>query len=190
MGLWVQRGFPSSTKGACCGGPVLGARGRDVCRQLCLPSRAAHTSHVSALWLSCGLSVAILCHQRGCCDCFYPFFTECNCTENGVCNAGLHGDGFCFCAEGWTGERCEIRLGEGCQAPPPAIPWDPVPYGRFPNSWVFKQLVRSISKKKQSHPEIRPMLLNFTRVGVVRRRKRKAPLDHERVPELRGAPRA
>ncbi|KAF2986533.1 hypothetical protein EK904_010304 [Melospiza melodia maxima] len=35
---------------------------------------------------------------------------ECNCTENGVCNGGLHGDGFCFCAEGWTGERCETRL--------------------------------------------------------------------------------
>lgn len=32
-----------------------------------------------------------------------------------MCNGGLHGDGFCFCAEGWTGERCEVRLGEGCQ---------------------------------------------------------------------------
>lgn len=48
----------------------------------------------------------------------YPFLAECNCTENGVCNGGLHGDGFCFCAEGWTGERCETRLGEGCQATP------------------------------------------------------------------------
>lgn len=187
--MWVQRGFPSSMRGACCGEPVLAARGKDVCRQPCLPSCAAHTSHVSASWPSRGLSVTILCHQHGCCDCFYPFFTECNCTENGICNAGLHGDGSCFCAEGWTGERCEIRLGEGCQAPPPAIPWDPVPYGRLPNSWLVQAAGQKYLQKELSDAEICPVLLNFTRAGVVGRRKRKAPLDHDRAPQLRGAPR-
>uniref|UniRef100_A0A8C5T9B3 Stabilin 1 n=1 Tax=Malurus cyaneus samueli TaxID=2593467 RepID=A0A8C5T9B3_9PASS len=43
--------------------------------------------------------------------------TECSCTEHGVCNGGLHGDGFCFCAEGWTGDRCETRLGEALVTP-------------------------------------------------------------------------
>ncbi|XP_042309906.1 stabilin-1 isoform X2 [Sceloporus undulatus] len=37
---------------------------------------------------------------------------ECHCTENGICNEGLHGDGFCFCTAGWTGERCETELAE------------------------------------------------------------------------------
>lgn len=41
---------------------------------------------------------------------FLPL-SECNCTENGICNEGVHGDGFCFCFGGWTGESCETPLG-------------------------------------------------------------------------------
>lgn len=109
-----------------------------VCVLPCLPSCTAHASHVSATWLSHGLSMAFHCHQGRCHDCFYPFLTECNCTENGVCNGGLHGDGVCFCAEGWTGDRCEVRLGEGCQAPPPAVLCDSVACGCFPSSWIVQ----------------------------------------------------
>lgn len=133
--------------------------------------------------------------RHKCCVC--SFLTECNCTENGVCNAGLHGDGFCFCAQGWTGEHCEIRLGEGCSAVPwgpPAIPWDLLPHGCFPRSRVVQAAVQKYLQKgalsREAHPEICHMLLNFTRVEVVRKGwKRKALLDHERVPGLRGAPR-
>lgn len=128
----------------------------------------------------------------------YPFLTECNCTEHGVCNAGLHGDGFCFCAEGWTGARCEIRLGEGCSAvpwDPPDVPWDLLPQGCFPRSWVLQAAVQKYPQKGalvscEAHPKICHVLLNFTRVGVVGKgRRRKDLLDHEQVPELRGAPR-
>lgn len=85
-----------------------------------------HLCHVAGPWSLHGLSLP----PR---DSVFIHSSECNCTENGVCNGGLHGDGFCFCAEGWTGDRCEIRLGEGCQPPPPTVPWDPVPYACFPS---------------------------------------------------------
>ncbi|KAJ6667712.1 hypothetical protein lerEdw1_016033 [Lerista edwardsae] len=49
---------------------------------------------------------------------FLPF-AECNCTENGICNEGLHGDGFCFCSAGWTGEHCEILLAVTPTCSPP-----------------------------------------------------------------------
>lgn len=98
-----------------------------------------------------------------CCVC--PSLTECNCTEHGVCNAGLHGDGFCFCAEGWTGARCEIRLGEGCSAvpwDPPAAPWDLLPQGCFPRSWVVqKYLQKGALVSCEAHPEICHVLLKF-----------------------------
>lgn len=170
----------------------LAATGRDASILPVLPSCTAHTSHLSATCLSHGLSVAFHCHRGRCRDSVFIHSSECNCTENGVCNGGLHGDGFCFCAEGWTGDRCEIRLGEECQAPPPAIPWNPVPYGCFPSSWIVQAAGQKYVQKGAlscgAHPEIWPVLLNFTRAGVVRRR-RKAPLNHEQVPELRGAPR-
>lgn len=106
-------------------------------------------------------------HKR----CVCPFLTECTCTENGVCNGGLHGDGFCFCAEGWTGERCETRLGEGCSA----LPWDLLPHGCFPRCWVVQAAVQKYLQNGALGCEA--LLLNFTRVGVGRRgRRRKALL--------------
>lgn len=75
-----------------------------------LPTQAVLLSHFCPVDFCCSEG---RCHYSVLCR----FLAECNCTENGVCNGGLHGDGFCFCAEGWTGERCETRLGEGCRAP-------------------------------------------------------------------------
>lgn len=182
MGCCGCRGSSCSVKGVCDRGP--GLAGRDVSGS-CAHLHTCPQCHISATWLSRALPL-----RHKCCVC--PFLTECNCTENGVCNGGLHGDGFCFCAEGWTGERCETRLGERCSAipwDPPAVPWHLLPHGCFPRSWAVQAAVQKDLQKGalscEAHPEICHMLLNFTRVWVVRR---KALLDHEQVPELRGVP--
>lgn len=40
-----------------------------------------------------------------------PVSLACNCTEHGSCDQGVKGTGSCFCDEGWTGQRCENKLG-------------------------------------------------------------------------------
>lgn len=60
-------------------------------------------------------------------------------------------------------------------------------------SWVVQEAVQKYLQKGvlscEAHPKICHMLLSFTRVGVVRKgQRRKALVDHEQVPELRGAP--
>lgn len=141
MGYCECRGSSSSVKGVCDRGPGLAGRQVSV-------SVPTFTPAHSATFLPRGCPRPFPPRHK-CCVC--PFLTECNCTEHGVCNAGLHGDGFCFCAEGWTGARCETRLGEGCSAVPwdsPAVPWDLLPQGCFPRSWVVQAAVQKYLQKE------------------------------------------
>ena len=45
-------------------------------------------------------------------DCL--FFVVCKCAVHGKCDDGMDGSGNCFCDEGWTGNYCESKLGNGC----------------------------------------------------------------------------
>ncbi|XP_023995250.1 stabilin-2-like [Salvelinus sp. IW2-2015] len=36
--------------------------------------------------------------------------TACNCTNQGQCEDGMEGDGSCSCTEGWTGDRCHLKI--------------------------------------------------------------------------------
>lgn len=46
---------------------------------------------------------------------FFTWFSACNCSEHGSCDAGRKGTGACFCEAGWTGERCETQQGESTE---------------------------------------------------------------------------
>lgn len=60
--------LPLLCEGCVLRGNGLAVAGRDACVLPCLPSGTAHTSHLSATWLSHGPSVAFHCHQGRCRD--------------------------------------------------------------------------------------------------------------------------